>query len=159
MPAVNEGEGVVEWRQGVRWGKAWLAGIITGAILLVIPWGSPWAGITFTSPVIMGRAVPSQIALGYFEAALLHFAVCSVYALVLALLVNTFRPDRALLTGALGGLGLYILNFLVFRLMAPAMTGFEVPVALAHIVFGLLMTAIYRGLSKRRAPDAPPDMV
>ena len=157
MPVVNEGEGVVEWRPGVRWGKAWLAGVITGAILLVIPWGSPWAGITFTSPVIMGRAVPAQVGLSYFEAVLLHGVVCSVYALVLALLINTFRPDRALLTGALGGLGLYLLNFAVFRLLFPAMTGFEVPVALAHVVFGLLTTAIYRGISKRRAPDAPPD--
>ena len=157
MPVVNEGEGVVEWRAGIHWGQAWLAGIITGAILLVIPWGSPWAGITFTSPAIMGRAVPANVALGYFEAALLHLAVCSVYALVLAMLVSTFRPDRALLTGALAGLGLYLVNFVVFRFMFPAMTGFEWPVALAHVVFGLLTTAIYRGLSKRRAPDAPPD--
>ena len=155
MPVVNEGEGVVEWRPGVRWGKAWLAGIITAGILLVIPWGSPWAGITFTSAVIMGRAVPPQVGIAWFEAAVLHLAVCSVYAFVVAALVNAFRPDRALLTGALVGLGLYLLNFALFRFLAPAMTGFEWPVALAHVVFGLLTTAIYRGLSKRRAPDAP----
>jgi len=157
MPVVNEGEGVVEWRPGIRWSKAWLAGIITGAILLVIPWGSPWAGATFFTPVIMGRPVPAEVGLSWFETALLHFVVCSVYAFVVGLLVSASRPDRALLTGALVGLGLYLLNFAAFRLLAPAMTGLEWPVALAHVVFGLLTTAIYRGMAKRRAPDAPPD--
>jgi hypothetical protein len=134
-----------------------LAGLVSAAILLVIPWGSPWAGITFTSPVIMGRAVPANVGIGYFEAVLLHFAVAAVYACVIALLVGRTRPDRALLTGALAGLGLYLLNFVVFRTMFAAMVGFEWPVALAHVVFGLLTTALYRGMAKRRAPNAPPD--
>jgi hypothetical protein len=157
MAVVNEGEGVIEWAPGVRWGKAALAGLITGTILLVIPWGSPWAGITFTSPVIMGRPVPPQVGISYFEAALMHFAVACVYALVVAALVNTFRPDRALLIGAVTGLGLYALNNLAFRLLFPSMIGLEWPVGFAHVVFGLLTSAIYRGLAKRPAPDVPPD--
>jgi hypothetical protein len=155
MPVVNEGEGVIEWAPGIRWGKALLAGIITGAILLVIPWGSPWAGITFMEPVIMGRPVPPDVS--HFEAVLLHFVVCLVYAGVLAPAVSTFRPDRALLIGALAGVGLYVLNYLAFRFLFPAMIGLEWPVALAHVVFGALTTGLYRGMAKRRAPKAPPD--
>ena len=44
-----------------------------------------------------------------------------------------------------------------FRLLFPSMNGLEWPVGFAHVVFGLLTSAIYRGLAKRRAPDAPPD--
>ena len=105
----------------------------------------------------MGRPVPPQVNLSYFGAVLLHLTVCCVYGLILALLVTTFRPALALLAGAVSGLGLYVLNYAVFRFLMPAMTGLEWPVALAHIFFGLVATALYRGMAKRRAPDAPPE--
>lgn len=153
MPEVNEGEGVIERVPGVRWGSAFAAGVIAAGILLVLPWGSPWAGISFFSPIVMGRPMPPDLGISSFEAALLHLIVACAYSVVIATIINTFRPDRALLLGALVGIGLYGVNWAVFRFFAPGIMGPEWPVALAHLVFGLLTTAIYRGLAKRPAPQ------
>jgi hypothetical protein len=95
--------------------------------------------------------------MSFLEAALLHMLVACAYAVILAMIVARFRPDRAMLVGAIAGLGLYGLNFAAFRFLLPAMVGLEWLVAFSHVVFALMATAIYRGLAKRRAPELPPE--
>jgi hypothetical protein len=127
------------------------AGLIAGAILLVVPRGSPWSSLTFFSPAIMGRAVQGAPLL---LVSTLHLAVSLVYGLIISRIVATLRRQRAFVTGALAGLVLYAVNFGVVSAFWPSSRGAEFSVVVTHVVFGLITAATYRGLLKRKR-EAP----
>jgi hypothetical protein len=132
-------------------GPALGAGFIAGAILLIVPRGSPWGALTFFSPAIMGRAVPGHVQILVW---VLHLAVSLVYGLIISRIVATLRRDRAFVMGALAGLVLYAINFGVISAFWPALKGAEFSVVITHLVFGLISAGAYRGLLKRKR-DAP----
>jgi len=135
-------------------GPALGAGFIAGAILLIVPRGSPWGSLTFFSPVIMGRAVPRSIEIPLLVVWMLHLAVSLVYGLIISRTVATLRRRRAFVTGALAGLVLYALNFGVVSALWPSLRGAEFSVVVTHVVFGLITAGAYRGLLKRK-PEVP----
>ena len=59
---------------------------------------------------------------------LIHIAVSIVYGLLISRVVASLRQERAILTGGLAGLVLYVINFGVFSAVAPAWRGAEVTV-------------------------------
>jgi hypothetical protein len=124
------------------------AGFIAGAVLLIVPHGSPWSSLTFFSPVILGRTMPVEMSLVVAWA--LHLAVSIVYGLIISRLVATLRWHRAFFTGAMAGLVLYAVNFGVVSALWPWLRGAEFSVVVTHIVFGLIIAGAYRGLLKRR---------
>jgi hypothetical protein len=127
------------------------AGLIVGAVFLLLPQGSPWSALTPFSKVVMGRAIgmlgPSEIPLGLV--ALLHMLVAVIYAFIIATLVSFFENWRGILLGGLVALGLYLLNFGIVKLTMPALIGAEGRVAAAHLLFGLYVSACYLGLANR----------
>ncbi len=126
-------------------------GLIAGVVLLLVPRGSPWAGVSFFSFVVMGRPVPSGVVLPLPAVAVLHLAIAELYGLVLSVFVLRATQGRAIVVGGLVGLGLYLLNLLVVTFALPAWRGNELPVLFTHLVFGLIAGGAYRGLLRRRA--------
>jgi len=134
----------------MQWGPALTAGLIAGAILLIVPRGSPWSSVTFFSPVIMGRALPPGMELPVFLVWLLHLGISIVYGLMIARIVAGLTQSRAVLTGGVVVLMLYLVNLVVVAVVWPRWRGSEVSVTITHIVFGLIAAGAYRGLLRRK---------
>jgi hypothetical protein len=130
-------------------GPALGAGFIAGAVLLIVPHGSPWSSLTFFSPVIMGRTIPGPMEMPLIVVWVLHLAISILYGLLISRVVATLRWQRAFFTGALAGLVLYAVNFGIVSLVWPWLRGAEFSVVVTHIVFGLITAGAYRGLLKR----------
>ena len=133
-----------------QWASALAAGLIAGVILLLIPRGSPWSAVSFFSSVIMGRAVPAGSDIPLLAACLLHLGVAEIYGLIIAWFVIHVTRGKAILTGALIGLVLYLVNLAIVSLVLPAWRGNEPGVLVTHVVFALIAAAAYRGLLRRR---------
>jgi len=125
------------------------AGLIAGAVLLIVPRGSPWGSLTFFSPAIMGRTVRG-VEIPMLLVWILHLGVSVVYGLIISRMVATLRRRRAFVTGALTGLVLCAVNFGVVSAFWPTVRGAEFSVVVTHIVFGLIAAGAYRGLLKRK---------
>jgi hypothetical protein len=128
------------------------AGFIAGIILLIVPSGSPWSGIIFFAPVVVGRIIPPDAGLPIVAVWVIHLVVSLIYGVLTSLVVNRFHRGKALLAGAVCGAILYMINFRVVAVFWPNLKGNEVAVAFAHIVFGLIAAGAYRGLLKQNVP-------
>src|SRR5690242_3777799 len=89
------------------------AGLIGGVILLLVPRGSPWSGISFFSSVIMGRPVPAAVLMPLPVACLVHLALAELYGLIISWFVNNVTQGRAFVTGVVIGLVLYLANLAI----------------------------------------------
>ena len=142
-----------ERKDHVQWGPAVGAGLIAGVILLVVPRGSPWSSFTFFTSAAMGRNL-GMLGMSLGGAYIIHLALALLYGLLISRVVASLKWERALLTGGLLGLVLYIVNFGVVSTFWPQLRGSEISVVFTHIVFGLISAAAYRGLLKRKAVPA-----
>ena len=134
----------------LQWGPALEAGLIAGAILLVVPRGSPWSQFTFFSPIVLGR---NLAGVGNFPLPLIwivHLVLALVYGVIVSALVSKLTNWRAILVGGLVGLVLYFVNLGLVALCFPNLIRAEGLVAFTHVVFGLLAAGAYRGLLHRR---------
>ena len=140
----------------LQWGPALGAGLIAGLVLLVAPRGSPWASLTFFSPMIMGRSVPPAMMLPLPVLWLIHLGVSVLYGLVISVAVSRLTSYRAILVGGAIGLLWYFVNWSIVSVCWPAWRVDEVPVLFTHVVFGLIAAGAYRGLLRRRQPASHP---
>src|SRR4051794_1858494 len=91
----------------LQWGSAGGAGCIAAIVLILVPQGNPWAALTFFSPVVLGRVVPSvPLPLAW----LMHLSVSIIYALIISKVVAGLTQQRAVLAGGVCGLVLYGIN-------------------------------------------------
>jgi len=132
--------------------SAILAGLIAGVILLIIPSGSPWSGIIFLAPVVVGRMIPAQAGLPASGVWIIHLAVSLVYGVAISAVAARFRRGKALLAGAFVGAVLYAINFGLVSALWPSLRGNEVAILFAHVLFGLIAAGAYRGLLRRKLP-------
>lgn len=140
-----------------QWLAALGAGLIAAIVLMVLPRASPWSSLTFFAPVIVGRVVPEGSDITPAIAKILHLGLSMLYGIVVSLVAMHVTQLRALLAGALVGLGLYGLNYWIVSTQFQSLLGDEPTVAFTHIVFGLIAGGAYRGLLRRRPanPAAP----
>src|SRR5262245_26025609 len=96
----------------LQWGAALKAGLIAGAILLIVPRASPWSSVTSFDPSIMGRAIPAGFH-SWLAVWLVHLVLSVAYALGISRIIVALRGFRAVLAGGLLGLILYGLNLLI----------------------------------------------
>jgi hypothetical protein len=139
--------------RAVRWQDGAVAGLIVGLILFFLSRGIPWIGSGAIDPAILGREVaPGQHPTsGFFLGILsLHLLVCVLYGLIIAAIVNGFRPVVAGFMGGLAGLILYFLDFAIFSAMFNGAADREWSSVMMHIVFGIVTAEAYKGMTRRR---------
>ncbi len=141
----------METPNSYQWWAALGAGLIAGLILLIVPRGNPWAGVTFFAPVVMGRDLAPSQTVSLSESSLMHLGLTVVYGAIISVSVQRVTQFRAFLTGGLVGLALYGLNLGVVLLWLPMLRGNEIAVAVTHLVFGMIAAGAYRGLLRRRS--------
>ncbi|MFW6078500.1 MAG: hypothetical protein ACODAE_02695 [Gemmatimonadota bacterium] len=148
----------------VDWRAAVLAGLIAGAVFLVLEMimvplfldGSPWAPPRMIAAIAMGREVlppPATFEAGIFITAMIvHFALSIIYGIVLAWLIFRLNRTAALLVGAAFGLAIYLVNFYGFTAVFPWFADARNWVSVvAHIAFGLVAAWAYVALAARGA--------
>ena len=139
-----------------QWSAAIGAGLIAGVILLLVPHGSPWSSLSFFSAVIMGRQVPPGISMPLPLVCVAHLALAEIYGLIISRFLVNATQARAVFTGAILGLVLYMVNFSVVSTLWQSWRGNEVAVLFTHGVFGLIVGGAYRGLLKRKSAAVTP---
>lgn len=153
---------VVRGRDRVDWSAAIWAGVIAGAVfmmleMIMVPMfmGMPaWAPPRMIAAIAMGKDVlppPATFdATILMVAMLVHFPLSIVYAIILAWIVSRLDFGVALAVGAVFGLVLYLINFYgmtaVFPWFADARNWVSI---FAHIAFGLVAAWAYKGLASR----------
>lgn len=140
-----------EGQHGFQWLPAISAGLMAGTVLLMIPQGSPWSGVTFFAPMIGGRLVPAGWGMPLALTMMIHLAGAVVYGVIISFIVKRVTQMRALIIGVIAGLALYLINLGIVRASFPEMRGDEISVLFAHIVFGAIAAGAYRGLLRRKA--------
>ena len=110
--------------------------------------------VTFFSPVVAGRTLSGQ-PLPLLVVWALHMGVSILYGLIVCRVVAGLKQARAILTGGLLGLVLYVINFGIVSTWWPSIRGNEISVVFTHIVFGLVVAGAYRGLLRRKGGFSP----
>jgi hypothetical protein len=156
------------------WRAAALAGVIAGAIFLVlgvflmtlITGESPLEPPRMIAAIILGRGAlhsPQAFSVGIVLAAfVVHFALAIGLALILSLIIASFSLDSSMgmasLVGATFGVAVYLINFYgmtqFFPWFAEARNWVSV---LVHIVFGIVAADMYMRLERRASDVAKVD--
>ncbi len=149
MTAIEQQDEAAKTR--IRLDKALLAGLGVGLIFFFVSGGIPWFSAVLPDAA-MGRPLFSEVPdQGMIVRILgIHFLLAMVYGLVIALAVFPLGPWAAVWTGGLVGLGLWALNLIVFRFLMGYPAVNEAPIAITHLVFGMVMAGAYKALSVPR---------
>ena len=137
----------------VRWIKAFYASLVIGVIFLILPRAVPWfsSGVPETA---MGRPIVSVTEFKlepFLMTAGLHLLLAISYGCILAMLIYRLEIKKAVFIGGFAGLTLYVINFVLFRVILGMMIANEAAVLFTHLFFSLIFSAAYKGIS---VPDA-----
>lgn len=152
-------------RRTPDWLVAAVSGLAAGAVLMVLDllWstfvggGGPWRTSRMIAPIFVGPESLSSdpgFSVGAVAIALAtHYVLGVVFGLVMAAIMAPFNLDatmgRALSTGAVFGLALYLINFYVvtsvFHWLAE-LRGWDT--VAAHLVFGVVAAVLYHKLRR-----------
>lgn len=146
---------------GLDWEAGGWAGLIAGAAFLVIETalggGSADSVRRIASVALGGGVVPATApfsAIVFLAAAAVHIPLSLIYARVLAVLIDGMPPARALVAGALFGLGLYLVNYYAFSGIFPWFVAARgVTAIISHVAFGALAAGVYTRLARRPGED------
>jgi cytochrome c oxidase subunit 2 len=156
-------------RRAPNWVVAAVAGFAAGAVLMVLDllWssiltGGPWRTSHMIAPIFIGadavRSTGFDFSVGIVAIALaVHYVLGIAFGLVLAAIMVPLHLDatvrRALVTGAVFGLILYVVNFFGMVRWFPWLADLRGWATIAaHLVFGMVAALLYRKL-EGRAPE------
>src|SRR5215203_4833294 len=136
-------------RQHIRLSALVKAALIAAVITFVVP-GGPW--MSYESGVAtMGRVVTESVWL----AGLWQVAFAVAYGWSVAMVIYSFSTLTGIVLGALIGIPLYALNYLVLR-NGMGFAANEVHVVIAHLMFCLLFSSVYKATAVS-APRQEPE--
>jgi len=160
--------GSLQWtRRAPDWLVAAVSGFAAGAVLMVLDllWSSigvgdgPWRTSHMIASIFTGpeslQSSDYRFSVGVVAIALAtHYALGIVFGLVMAAIMAPLNLDattgRALLTGAVFGGALYLINVdIVVRFLFPwlaALRGWDT--LAAHLVFGIVAALLYQKLPR-----------
>jgi len=145
-------------RQLVDWRAAIWAGLISGAIFMVINMaltnsyvGSPWVVVRLIASIAMGEGVlppPATFDTKIFVVAFIVHIVLSVgFACLIAYVLHRWGLIVGILGGAVLGLALYAINFYTVTALFPWFFPMRSWImAVSHAIFGACAGGIYEGL-------------
>jgi hypothetical protein len=136
-----------EHRRAVDFNAAMSAGLLIGLLMALFPRGSPWSGMTFFSPTVMGRTL-TELGGSFLLSLGAHLALSIGYAIIIGLIIDKLRRVKAVLAGGIVGAVLFLVNWAVFKFLVTDGTTRESLVLFTHIAFGLITAGAYKGLSK-----------
>ena len=152
-------------RTWISWRPAILSGLIAGLVFLILEMVmvplflgvGPWAPVRMIGAIVLGQGVlppPATFDITVFvTAALVHFVLAVIYAVILALIIHRLNMGIAVVVGLLFGLGLYFINFYVFTAQFPWFADARNWVSIfAHLVFGVVSAWTYKTLAQRDVP-------
>lgn len=147
------------------WPAAAVAGFAAGAILMVVDllWSvvttgaGPWATSHAIAAAVTGTRPPDAAAYNTNVVAIAlaaHYALGILSGVVLAAVSAPLRLDesagKAVVTGALFGLGIYFVNFHGATNFLPWFAPLRgLTTLIAHLIFGIAVALIYRRLARR----------
>lgn len=150
--------------QHAFWKNAILGGLIGGAVfviaemlMVVLIDESPFAPPRMIAAMLLGPDVlppPADFDIGILMAAMvIHLPLSALYGVIFAAIVRRMDHARALLTGAVLGLAIYLINFygiasFIFEWFAMARNWVSLT---THVLFGLATVWAYLTLA-RAAP-------
>jgi cytochrome c oxidase subunit II len=155
-----------------NWLVAAVSGFAAGAVLMVLDmiWssmvagGGPWQTSHMIAPIFMPEIVQQSPAYHFSfrvvaVALAVHYVLGIAFGLVLAAIMTPLRLDssatKALLTGAVFGVALYLVNFYGMVRLFPWLAELRGWATLAaHLVFGVVAALLYWNLG-RTAPGVP----
>lgn len=151
------------WRQMLDWRAALIAGLIAGAVFLLLQMvlralltgGRIWIVPRYIAAMVLGEQVlppPSTFDGGVVLVGLLvHFTLAIIFAFILAFIIHRWGLLVGIIGGALFGLALYAINYYTFSILFPwffpARAWIDV---VSHVVFGALAGGIYEWLEVER---------
>lgn len=149
--------------QRIHWASGVGAGVIAGAVFLVLEmfmvWAflgqSPWGPPRMIAAMVLGQDVlppPAAFSLGIVLVAMaIHFTLSILLGLVGAALFSRFAFGGATVVGAIYGFAVYFINFyLIAPAVFPWFTNAQNWVSfIAHVIFGAVMGAAYAWLRAR----------
>jgi hypothetical protein len=154
-------------RRTPDWVAAGVAGLAAGAVLMVMElfWptfsgsSTPWATAHRVAAILIGPDAlqTNGYSLGVVVAALFtHYFLGVAFGMLLSMVIAPMHLDSsnsmALVTGAVFGLLLYLVNFYVVERVFPwfaELRGWSTLVA--HLVFGMTAAVLYRMLERHRS--------
>lgn len=158
------------WHQVMDWQAALWAGLLAGALLLLVllvgypllTGGSSWTVLRFVAAMVLGTAVlppPATFAAGTAVVGLLvHFGLSVLYTVVLALIIHRWGVVVGFLGGALYGGALFLINFFTFTTLFPWFYPLRSwPFLLLHLFFGAVAGGIYELLEQEKYVESVAD--
>jgi hypothetical protein len=160
----------VHWeRRSPNWVVAIVSGFAAGAVLMVLDllWstfvtGGPWRTSRMLAPIFLGpgsaQAAEDQFSFSVVAMALaVHYVLGMGFGMILAAIMTPLNldstPTKALVTGAVFGLVLYLVNFYGVVSVLPWLADLRGWATIAaHLVFGAVAAWLYWKLA--RGPSA-----
>jgi hypothetical protein len=135
-------------KRRIYWGKAVGAALGVGLLFQLFSRGHPWIS-TGVPDAVMGRAMTMEVVWGpeFLVIILLHLGLSVLYGGIIAAVIYRLNPLPAVLTGTLVALGLYGINFVIYRLILQTLPGNEAWALITHVGFGLIFSGAYKALS------------
>lgn len=149
-------------RQVVDWRAAFLAGLISGFIFLIVSMaltakfvGSPWVTPRLIASVVLGaRVLPPPASFDgrtFLVSLLVHFALSIGFACAIAFVLHRWGLVVGILGGAALGLALYLINFYTLSFFFPWFFPLRSWILLVgHLLFGALAGGVYEALEVER---------
>jgi uncharacterized membrane protein YagU involved in acid resistance len=159
------------WRRAPDWAAAIGAGLVAGAVLMVLDllWsatmspsvaaGDPWRNTHRVAAIVLG---PEALGGTGFDLAVVavalatHYLLGIVFAVAFAVVIDGFHYESSLgvllLMGVVFGTLLYLLDFYAMSNVFPWMAEMRGwATYIAHLVFGMTVALAYPALARRRA--------
>ena len=156
----------------IHWRSAALAGIAAGVVATLVQIALWWAAseplsamlfrdVRLTAAIVIGRQVlPPPATFDWsimLVATLVDFSLSIAYGLTLSVLISRLSTPLSLLAGAAFGLFLYAINMYGFTFIYPWFAAARDWItATTHVVFGLVIVAIYKTWLKRTSRSTKP---
>jgi hypothetical protein len=139
-----------EWRsrQKLDLAAVFKAAFGCGMIFFVMSGGSPFS-TSGTMNMVMGR----ELQIPFLGLLVGHFAMSLLYTFIIAVCIYRFPASVGVPLGVAVGIGLYLVNTVIFQTIGFEMPNKEFVTFFVHVVFSLFASLLYKAFSIPKVQD------